>query len=122
MALGRLAGRPGSGSTDLSGLFASVDSGATDLLGPDLQNALAEVVEVEEAAAAAAKPPSAKSLRRAVVAAIRTVEAAHLAPCVVSFDEAAGLYHAAADMYELRRGKDDKKVVSWRAKARELGV
>jgi len=93
VALGRLAGRPGSGSTDLSGLFASVDSGATDLLGPDLQNALAEVVEVEEAAAAAAKPPSAKSLRRAVVAAIRTVEAAHLAPCVVSFDEAAGLYH-----------------------------
>ena len=94
VALGRLAGRPGSGSTDLSGLFASVDSGATDLLGPDLQNALAEVVEEEEAAAvAAAKPPSAKSLRRAVVAAIRTVEAAHLAPRVVSFDEAAGLYH-----------------------------
>jgi len=31
-------------------------------------------------------------LRRAVVAAIRTVAAEHLAPRVVSYDEATGLY------------------------------
>jgi len=57
--------------------------------GPDLQTALAAATEVPEEAP---KKPSARSLRRAVVAAIRTVAAEHLAPRVVSYDEATGLY------------------------------
>ncbi|CAH0375306.1 unnamed protein product [Pelagomonas calceolata] len=84
-----VAARESGGSTDLSGLFASVDE-----LGPDLQTALAAATEVpsEEVAEAPTKKPSARSLRRAVVAAIRTVAAEHLAPRVVSYDEATGLY------------------------------
>ena len=80
-----VAARESGGSTDLSGLFASVDE-----LAPDLQTALAAATAVEEAEAP--KKPSARSLRRAVVAAIRTVAAEHLAPRVVSYDEATGLY------------------------------
>ena len=80
-----VAARESGGSTDLSGLFASVDE-----LGPDLQTALAAATEVPEEAPI--KKPSARSLRRAVVAAIRTVAAEHLAPRVVSYDEATGLY------------------------------
>ena len=83
-----VAARESGGSTDLSGLFASVDE-----LGPDLQTALAAATAVpEEEVAEAPKKPSARSLRRAVVAAIRTVAAEHLAPRVVSYDEATGLY------------------------------
>ena len=84
-----VAARESGGSTDLSGLFASVDE-----LGPDLQTALAAATAVpsEEVAEAPTKKPSARSLRRAVVAAIRTVAAEHLAPRVVSYDEATGLY------------------------------
>ena len=64
-----VAARESGGSTDLSGLFASVDE-----LGPDLQTALAAATEVpEEVAETPTKKPSARSLRRAVVAAIRTV-------------------------------------------------
>ncbi len=83
-----VAARESGGSTDLSGLFASVDE-----LGPDLQTALAAAtVPSEEVAETPIKKPSARSLRRAVVAAIRTVAAEHLAPRVVSYDEATGLY------------------------------